>query len=191
MTSLWSDAQVRDMLEHFTHRRYDTVDDIAHEGINDGIGPVLILSIGIRESSLRNIVGDGGHGRGYVQIDDRSHQAWLGSHAGCKSGSWTPVAGHHALDPGYCPTLTGATIYAIELLRGNAAFARSHGVPKDDALHFAIAAYNCGAGNALRSYREGGIRNIDARTANRHYSENVLGVMPVVSKQLKSLGWRD
>lgn len=178
------------MLEHFGHRRYQHVEEIAHEGVRDDIGPTLLLAIGIRESSLRNIVGDGGHGRGWLQIDDRSHLDWLRAHAGCKSGTWTAVKGHHASEPGYVPTLTGATILAIELLRGNAAYARSHGVPRSDALHFAIAAYNCGAGNAIRAYRAGGMANIDRYTADRHYSAEVLGVAPVVAQVARELGWR-
>jgi len=39
------------------------VSDLAHEGENDGIGAALLLALGSRETNMRNIAGDGGHGR--------------------------------------------------------------------------------------------------------------------------------
>ena len=36
----------------------------------------LMLAIASRETNMRNINGDGGHGRGVFQIDDRYHQGF-------------------------------------------------------------------------------------------------------------------
>ena len=47
--------------------------------------PSLLLAIGSRESNLRNIVGDGGHGYSLMQIDDRSYPEF------CHSGAWHSV----------------------------------------------------------------------------------------------------
>ncbi len=40
------------------------------------------MAIASRETNMRNIVGDGGHGYGIMQIDDRSYPDW------CHSGLW-------------------------------------------------------------------------------------------------------
>lgn len=160
---------VINLLDDFGTHRARIVAELSHEGHPDQIGPALLIAIGIRESGLDNIDGDGGHGRGWLQIDDRSHAAWLHTHAGCRSGSWTPVRGHTALEPGYCPSLSAATIYAIEILQGNIALARARGV--QEQLRFAVAAYNGGAGNALAGLRDG---NVDRYTTGHDYSHNVI-----------------
>jgi hypothetical protein len=44
--------------------------------VNDahGMPRHLLYAVGSRETNLRNVVGDGGHGHGVFQLDDRSHQ---------------------------------------------------------------------------------------------------------------------
>lgn len=44
--------------------------------LNDqhGFPPCLLHAVGSRETNLRNVVGDGGHGHGVFQLDDRWHQ---------------------------------------------------------------------------------------------------------------------
>lgn len=39
-----------------------------------GLPPCLLHAVGSRETNLRNVVGDGGHGHGVFQLDDRWHQ---------------------------------------------------------------------------------------------------------------------
>lgn len=183
-------SHVASRIKEFGRSRYSAVDSIAREGEPDGIGPVLLLAIAYQESHIKNIVGDHGHGRGFVQIDDRSHQTFLRGSAGCKSGSWNFTKGKRALDPGYVPGLTRATAYAISLLRGNMSYGKQQGVKKDHLLRFAIASYNCGAGNAIRAYRRYGIDGIDRYTAHGDYSKRVLETVPHVKKTVDSLGWR-
>jgi Transglycosylase SLT domain len=51
-----------------------------------GFPPELIMAIASRETNMRNVIGDGGHGYGIMQIDDRSFPEW------CHSGLWKDVA---------------------------------------------------------------------------------------------------
>lgn len=44
--------------------------------------PEILMAVASRETNLRNIIGDGGHGYGLMQIDDRSFPDW------CHSGMW-------------------------------------------------------------------------------------------------------
>src|SRR3954462_7514492 len=57
-------------------------DEVAAASKKYGIPPEVLFGVMMRETGGRNIVGDGGHGRGLMQIDDRSHGAWLASHNG-------------------------------------------------------------------------------------------------------------
>jgi hypothetical protein len=44
--------------------------------VNDahGMPSCLLYAVGSRETNLKNVVGDSGHGHGVFQLDDRSHQ---------------------------------------------------------------------------------------------------------------------
>jgi hypothetical protein len=170
-------------------QRWLVIREVAHEGFDDGVSGQLIVAIGIRESGCQNIVGDGGDGRGWLQIDDRFHAAWLRAHAGCNSGSWTVARGHNALERGFCPTMTAGEARAIELLRGNAHFAAQIGVPREHWVRFAVASYNEGAGNAEKAFRRGGITNIDAYTTGRNYSADTIGMKHPVNEALRRLRW--
>src|SRR6478752_8426300 len=41
--------------------------------------PEVLMAIASRETNMRNIIGDGGHGYGLMQIDDRSFPEWCNS----------------------------------------------------------------------------------------------------------------
>jgi len=168
-------------LDDFGHHRIQIVAELTHQGANDGIGTALMLAIGSRETDLRNIVGDFGHGRGWVQIDDRFHTMWLSDHAGCESGSWNAKFSS-ALPQGRVPTLTAATLQAIEILHGNRRFAVAQGVPANQTLRFAIAAYNAGAAGALEGQQAG---NVDKKTTGKDYSADVLERKAAVAKYLR------
>jgi hypothetical protein len=168
-------------LEAFGEHRIRMVAELAHEGAPDGIGPTLLLAMGSRETNLRNIAGDHGHGRGWMQIDDRFHAPWLQAHAGCRDDSWKATF-KSALPAGRVPTLTAATLKAIDLLRANIAFGRSQGVPAPQIIRFACAAYNAGPGGALQGFRAG---DVDLKTANGDYSEDVLERQDAVGRLLQ------
>ena len=139
-------------------------------GEREHIDPALLLAMAHRESAMRNIVGDGGHGRGIVQIDDRFHGDWLKEHKGCLSGSFD-ARFDSALPAGRVPTLAAGMSKACELLHQNVAFAKQNGVPDGKRLRFAVAAYNCGPGNAIKGFRDG---DVDKLTTGGNYASDVL-----------------
>src|SRR5436305_15265915 len=108
-------SELAGQIAAFGAHRIDIVTELSHEGPPDDIGPTLLLAIGSRETGLRNIVGDHGRGRGWLQVDDRFHADWLAHHRGCASGSFTPKF-DTALPAGRVPTLTAATLFAIQQL---------------------------------------------------------------------------
>lgn len=92
--------------------------------------------------------GDGGHGRGLMQIDDRWHKQWLATH------DWT--------DPEQ-NIRKGA-----EILREAHDLFRSKGFRGDSLWRATIAAYNAGAGRVLAAVRAG--QDPDSVTKGRDYS---------------------
>jgi hypothetical protein len=124
----------------------------------------LLLAIASRETHFRNVAGDGGHGRGVFQIDDRSHGEWLRRHG--------------AGAPGAVPSVEDAAAYAAEILAGNLAYGRSKGLSGERLLRFAVSAYNAGAGGAWRGLAERG--DPDARTAHGNYGKDVLERMALI-----------
>lgn len=127
----------------------------------------LLLAIASRESRCRDVVGDGGHGRGLFQIDDRYHGEWL--------------ARHGAGAPGGTPPVGDAGEYAAGLLVTGLDYGRRNGVRASDLLKFAASAYNAGAAGALRGYRRG---DSDLETASRDYGADVLERLGVVQRWL-------
>ena len=75
-----TEAQLEDELDRFGPERIRIVAELVHQGTPDGVGTSLILAIGSRETNIANIVGDAGHGRGWLQIDDRFWATWLNTH---------------------------------------------------------------------------------------------------------------
>jgi peptidoglycan hydrolase-like protein with peptidoglycan-binding domain len=132
-----------------------------------GLPRGILLAVSSRETHCRNIVGDGGHGRGAFQIDDRSHTAFLAK---------------HGVQAGGVPPLGPAAAYAAQLLLDNGRFGRQQGVKASDLLKFSLSAYNAGAGNAIKGYKAG---DSDARTANGNYGKDVLERLRIV------LAWLD
>jgi hypothetical protein len=88
--------------------------------------------------------GDGGHGRGLMQIDDRAYPDF------CASDRWKDPRENIRY---------GAGILALKW-------------KALQSKREAIAAYNCGVGNVRRAIREG--QDIDRYTTFRNYSADVL-----------------
>ncbi len=118
----------------------------------------LLLAIASQETDMNDVVGDGGHGRGLFQIDDRSHATFLGQQGAGRPGGKPPVP--------------AAARYAGGLVRWNLDYGARNGVRDADRLKFALSAYNAGAGGALSGYREG---DSDRRTTGGDYGRAVLG----------------
>jgi soluble lytic murein transglycosylase-like protein len=100
------------------------------------IPPEVLFGVMMRESNGQNIRGDGGHGRGLMQIDDRSHGAWLSSHNG-------------GMDP------ASNIMHGAEILRSSIdAFGGD--------IAKGLAAYNAGVGGVQSALRAG--RSADSAT---------------------------
>ncbi len=124
--------------------------------------PSVIGGIGSRESGWGLLLspkgpggtGDGGHGRGLMQIDDRFHQPFIAS------GRWSnPQANIN---------------YAIDqvLSRNYDYLDRTTSLGGQDLLRGAIAAYNAGLGNVLDALSQG--LDVDYYTTGQDYSWDVL-----------------
>lgn len=154
-------------------------------------GPItadLALAIVNRESGDRNIAGDGGHGRGLYQFDDRYQAAWLGSVRGALSGAWNAVA-RSALTAGYVPLLIPATRRMRKILTENFNYARSHGIQDERvALRIAVAGWNAGLGGAMAGYEE--TSNADSHTTGGDYSKDVFRRRTVIREILADPYWR-
>jgi hypothetical protein len=136
------------------------------------VSEALALAIGSRETNLANIVGDGGHGRGVFQQDDRFQRAFLAGTRGCASGSYRP-AFPNALAPGRVPTLSAGCQRMAAILESNVKLAIRAGIPNGHRLRFAVAAYNGGAGNALQGWQQ--FHDVDRLTTGHDYSQDVFG----------------
>src|SRR5689334_25337211 len=73
-----------------------------------------LLAIASRETNMQDICGDGGHGRGLFQIDDRFHGNWLSQHGAPGAGT--------------TPRIRDAAEFAAAMLAENVAFAQQKGV---------------------------------------------------------------
>ena len=120
--------------------------------------PGLLLAIASQETDMNDVVGDGGHGRGLFQIDDRSHTTFLRQQGANK--------------PGGKPAVPAAAKYAAGLVRFNFDFGVKNGVPERDRLRVALSAYTAGAGGALEGFKTG---DSDRRTTGGDYGKAVLG----------------
>jgi hypothetical protein len=127
----------------------------------------LLLAVASQETDMNDVVGDGGHGRGLFQIDDRSHTDFLTEQG--------------ASGPGGKPPVKAAAKYAAALLRGNLDFGVAKGVKKADRTKFMLSAYNAGAGGALAGHAEG---DSDKRTTGGDYGKSVLARYAVFQELL-------
>lgn len=83
-----------------------------------GLPPFLLFAVASVETNMNNETGDGGHGHGMFQLDDR----------------W------HTIPPGFDDDVRKQAATAAGMLKANLAHYAGH-------LHPAVAAYNAGQGN--------------------------------------------
>lgn len=121
-----------------------------------------VLAIASRETGIRNILGDGGHGVGVIQIDIRHHElARLAKERGTWKNNPLPL-----ID------------YGIQMLWGNRRWAAREWPELTSTQHLKIAAaaYNAGRGGARAGADDG---DCDLRTTGRDYGRDVLARMAV------------
>ncbi len=117
----------------------------------------MLLAIASRETNMQDIVGDGGHGRGLFQIDDRFHGDWLRKHGAPGAGT--------------TPRIKDAADYAAAMLASNLAYGQKKKVGEDQQVRFAASAYNAGCGGAFTGFQSG---NCDLKTTGGDYGADVL-----------------
>lgn len=127
----------------------------------------LLLAIASRETNCVDKLGDGGHGRGVFQIDDRAHRAWIDANAGPKG----------------LPPIAAAAEYAAGILASGLAAASRLQLAGDGAIKFGAAAYNAGEGGATKGFREHG--DPDHRTAHGNYGDDVLTRLQLIQAWLE------
>ena len=113
----------------------------------------LVLAVASRETDIRNISGDGGHGRGVMQIDNRYHHI----------ARITDFKAHPEI----------LIRYGCKMLADNIAWARRFrpGFTAKQHLKMAAAAYNCGRGGVIKALPTG---DCDSRTTGKDYGADVL-----------------
>lgn len=124
-----------------------------------GVDPFLVVALGERETGWGTGAGytpyndpggtgDAGHGRGLLQIDDRTWADWI------NANNWT--------DP-YTNITKG-----VQILKQDLAYFAGKGLSGDEQIRAALAAYNHGPGNVWNNIQAG--RDIDYGTAGGNYS---------------------
>jgi Bacterial SH3 domain/Transglycosylase SLT domain len=121
--------------------------------------PSILAAIGSRESGWglfldSNGTGDGGHGRGIMQIDDRYHQAFINNNNWRDPGVNIKYATDNVLAEYYDYLSRNTSLRGFDLLRG------------------AIASYNAGPGNVVDAVKSG--LDVDAYTTGEDYSWDVI-----------------
>lgn len=172
MANQFSDAEIAQALKNLGHYRVMAAQLAAAEGPPDGISGALLLALGLRESHLKNINNKAQTDKGWAQITELYHAAFLKSQPGCPEGTWVAVAGHTAYEDGYCPRFTPALTYALQMLKDHRAYAIKRGLPEDKRVPFAVAAYNAGQGGALNGWLES--HDVDKYTTGQDYSAWVM-----------------
>lgn len=131
-----------------------------------GFDQSVLMAIASRESNIRSILGDNGHGHGIMQIDDRSYPEF------CDSEEWKDplkniMKGAEVLDSKRRDILNG--VGRRNICKGNT----FNGLTLTDfgVLRSSIAAYNCGC-RAYYSICVYG--NPDQYTTGGDYSTDVL-----------------
>jgi soluble lytic murein transglycosylase-like protein len=156
-----------------------------------GVDPFLIYALGQRESRWGSALtpfgpsgtGDGGHGRGIMQIDDRSWGTWIASNnwrdpytnvrkgAEILNGMIRFFSGKDAV-AGYTD---GVKVYVDESAPRFGVDPGTYPDPRplvgDRLVEAAIASYNTGPGNVLMALAVGA--DIDTTTAGSDYSADV------------------
>ena len=127
----------------------------------------ILLAVASRETNMRNIIGDGGHGYGLMQIDDRSFPDW------CHSGMWkVPQAaikqGALVLD-GKRETIRHAQGQNLNV--AGHSFTGKPNLTDQELLQTAIASYNSGLWAYYCLTVDG---DPDRRTSHQDYSADTL-----------------
>lgn len=176
-----SEAAVSKALVRLGYFRVCMAQYVALEGPPDDISGSLLLALGLRESLLQNINNKAQTDKGCFQLTEQYHAAFLRDQPGCLEHTWTVSPGHSAYEDGYCPRYTPALNYALGMLQSHRRYAIGLGLSGQDAVRFAVAAYNAGVGGALAGYKA---NDIDLKTTGGDYSAWVLEHRTMINRWL-------
>lgn len=131
-----------------------------------GLAPAVLAAVISRESGAgvfldASGLGDGGHGHGLTQIDDRSFDAWC--------ASWRMI---RRTDPARADRMAitqGAKVLGAKLREIDE---RLPGLAPQERLAAGVAAYNCGAKRVAWALRH--VLPVDHYTTGGDYSRDVL-----------------
>jgi hypothetical protein len=127
----------------------------------------IVMAIASRETNMKNIIGDGGHGYGIMQIDDRSFPDW------CHSGIWKDakagiIKGATVLDSKRESIRLGQ---GKKLKVGGVSFTGKSGLTAAELLQTSLAAYNSGL---WAYYSLSKFGDPDRKTTGKDYSRDTL-----------------
>ena len=132
-------------------------DLIIQAAVRHDIAPEVFVALCNEETNDTDELGDGGHGVGPCQIDDRSWE--IAQVAKATGLCWTDPA----------PLLDcGANLLARNKSQAKGRYPL---LAADLILRIALSGYNCGMGNAFAGHEAG---DCDKYTANGHYGEEIL-----------------
>ncbi len=168
--------------EHDLHQQYQRAKDggwieYFKSAAKDYLFPKeLLMAIASRETNMRSIVGDGGHGYGIMQIDDRSFPDW------CHSGAWTDIPaciqkGALVLDSKREQIRSGQ---GKQLTVGGYSFIGKSALTDAELQRTAVAAYNSGLWAYYELSQHG---DPDGHTTGRDYSGDTYARMTYFETQ--------
>lgn len=156
----WTEAALGRQLA--AARRTGLLDLLVEEAGLTGVEPAWVLGVASRETGIRNVLGDGGHGVGVMQIDVRYHAL---ARRLRDDGGWRAGEGCRALARYGCRLLVSHLAWAGER------YPQWGGVEGEGWRKIASAAYNAGRGGAARGVSEG---DADRFTTGADYGADVL-----------------
>jgi len=163
----WRPRDIKIQFERARRNGWDA--HFAHAAHDYDFTVSVLMAVASRETNMQNIVGDGGHGYGIMQIDDRSFPDW------CHSGIWKDV--HAAI-------LKGAQVLDSkrEAIRagqgkrlrvGDKSYVGAQIASNADLLRISLASYNSG-GWAYYYYSTNANHDPDSKTTEHNYSADTL-----------------
>jgi hypothetical protein len=149
--------------EHFNEaQKYKSIVESAARPYSSWLKPSLVAAIGSRESGWGVLLspfgpggtGDGGFGRGLMQIDSQFHPEFTSSNRWKDPAENIRYALDNVLSDYYDYLSRNTNLRGFELLRG------------------AVAAYNAGPGNVVAAINQG--LDVDYYTTGKNYSRDVM-----------------
>lgn len=140
-----------------------------------------LWAIGSRETNLNPIYlekkGDGGHGHGLMQIDDRSFKNWCWQKDPKNPAKFVWQNARMCILKGAEVLHLKRRVTAVLINRGRAVVhGKVYKIEQEPDLgqqrQIYIAAYNCGEGNSLKGWALS--KNPDAFTTGKNYSKDVI-----------------